>query len=327
MAVTSITPPFTGSGDATPEVAVDLVGGISYQLVKLATATEGGTGVATSLPVTVSGVATAANQTTIIGHLDGVEGLLTTIDADTGGMAVSLALLDNLVLAEDAAHANGDPGVQLLAVRRDANTTLAASDNDYGPLQLNADGSLKVAITAGAGSGGTSIADDAAFTVGSTSLTPVGFLADETSTDSVDEGDAGVGRMTLDRKQIVVDQPHTQGGCSIFRSLDLDESEEEVKATRGQVYGVWFTNRATTPRYLKFYNATAANVTVGTTTPVLTIELPANASDHITGDLEVAGGKGAEFDTAITVAATTGLADSDTGVPAANDVVVNIFFK
>lgn len=41
--------------------------------------------------VTVSGVATAANQSTIIGHLDGVEGILTTIDADTGTLAGAVA--------------------------------------------------------------------------------------------------------------------------------------------------------------------------------------------------------------------------------------------
>lgn len=35
------------------------------------------------------GDASAANQTTIIGHVDGVEGLLTTIDADTGNIAAS----------------------------------------------------------------------------------------------------------------------------------------------------------------------------------------------------------------------------------------------
>lgn len=34
-----------------------------------------------------TGASTAANQTTIIGHLDGVEGLLATIDADTGALA------------------------------------------------------------------------------------------------------------------------------------------------------------------------------------------------------------------------------------------------
>jgi hypothetical protein len=51
------------------------------------------------------------------------------------------------------------------------------------------------------GSGGTSHADDAAFSIGSaSSITPMGALADEASPDSVDEGDAGLVRMTLDRK-------------------------------------------------------------------------------------------------------------------------------
>lgn len=113
-------------------------------------------------------------------------------------------------------------------------------------------------------------------------------------------------------------------GCSIFRSLDLDESEEEVKGTAGTVYGVWFSNMATSTRFLKFYNATAANVTVGTTTPVLTLALPGNTSDDISGVFSIA--QGIKFDTAITVAATTGIADNDTGAPAANDVIVNVFY-
>lgn len=41
---------------------------------------------AASLPLP-TGASTSANQTTIIGHLDGVEGLLTTIDTDTGTLA------------------------------------------------------------------------------------------------------------------------------------------------------------------------------------------------------------------------------------------------
>ena len=46
--------------------------------------------------------------------------------------------------------------------------------------------------------------DDSAFSVGSDTLTAIGYLADETTPDSVDEGDIGVARMTLDRKQIMV---------------------------------------------------------------------------------------------------------------------------
>jgi len=36
-------------------------------------------------------VATSTKQDTIIGHLDGVEGLLTTIDSDTGSIATTNA--------------------------------------------------------------------------------------------------------------------------------------------------------------------------------------------------------------------------------------------
>jgi len=167
--------------------------------------------------------------------------------------------------------------------------------------------------------------DDAAFTPGTSSVQVIGFQADEASTDSVDEGDAGAARMTLTRKVIVAPQPHTAGGLTIFRSLDLDETEEEVKASAGCVYACWVTNTATSTRWLKFYNATAANVTVGSTTPVITIGIPGNTSDDISGHFTM-GGFGVTFDTAISVAATTGVADADTGAPAANDVIVNIFY-
>lgn len=46
-----------------------------------------------------TGASTSANQTTIIGHLDGVEGLLTTIDADTGAIATSAASIDSKITA------------------------------------------------------------------------------------------------------------------------------------------------------------------------------------------------------------------------------------
>lgn len=51
---------------------------------------------AASLPLP-SGAATAENQSTIIGHVDGIEGLLTTIDADTGGIATSAASIDGKI--------------------------------------------------------------------------------------------------------------------------------------------------------------------------------------------------------------------------------------
>lgn len=50
--------------------------------------------VSTALP---SGAATAANQSTIIGHVDGIETLLGTIDSDTDAIKTAVELLDNAV--------------------------------------------------------------------------------------------------------------------------------------------------------------------------------------------------------------------------------------
>lgn len=117
---------------------------------------------------------------------------------ESGAALTSLQLIDDTVVTEDTAHSSGDKGIMALAVRRDANTSLSDTTGDYTPLQVDATGSLKVAIISGAGSGGTSIADDAAFTVGTTSLTPVGGTYKSTL-DSVDDGDAGAFAMTIKR--------------------------------------------------------------------------------------------------------------------------------
>jgi hypothetical protein len=51
----------------------------------------------------------------------------------------------NLGKAEDTAHSSGDVGVMSLAVRNDTLATLAGSDGDYAPIQVNADGAVYVA--------------------------------------------------------------------------------------------------------------------------------------------------------------------------------------
>ena len=169
------------------------------------------------------------------------------------------------------------------------------------------------------------IVDDAAFTPATSKVMMAGFEADETGTDSVDEGDAGAARMTLDRKVITSPQPHTAGGLSIFRSIDLDEGTcEVVKASAGQIYGMWVANMATSTRFIKIYDA--ASGTVGTGTPVITLAIPGNTSDDIAG-VFANGGMGVAFATGICLGACTGIADNDTGAPGTNDVLVNVFYK
>jgi hypothetical protein len=121
-----------------------------------------------------------------------------------GGSSVAVTSLipgtgaANLGKAEDAAHTSGDTGVMALAVRNDAGTALAGTTGDYIPLTTDNLGSLRV--NAGA------MTDDAAFTAGTSKVTAVGMVADEATTDSVDEGDIGAPRMTLDRRVITAGQ-------------------------------------------------------------------------------------------------------------------------
>ena len=81
---------------------------------------------------------------------------------------------------------------------------------------------------------------------------------------------------------------------------------------------------AVTPSAAK--RARLLTVIGGTTTPVITIGIPGNTSDDISANFGP-GGMGIMFDTAICAPATTGVADADTGAPAANDVIINVFYK
>lgn len=149
-----------------------------------------------------------------------------------------------------------------------------------------------------------------------------------TANSGVDIGDVDVTSISAGSNLIgdVGLQGRASGGLDIFRSLDIDESEEEVKATAGTLYWVHAVNLTASKRYLKFYNATAANTTVGTTTPVLTLVIPTAGDTNGCGFL-FAVPQGLAFSTAISVACTTGLADADTSAPGANDVVINIGYK
>lgn len=139
----------------------------------------------------------------------------------------------------------------------------------------------------------------------------------------VDIGDVDVTSISAGTNLIgdVSLQPRTGNGCTLFRSIDLDETEEEIKASAGNLYGYYFANTTASARYIKLYNATAANTTVGTTTPIATFYLPPTSAGHIALDFPIS------FATALSAAATTGVADADTGAPGASDVLFMAWYK
>lgn len=128
-------------------VATDEIGGVNYQVVKLADGSDDGSDrisgdAANGLDVDVTRVADGA---------DVALGATTDAKVDTdaqGTISAKLrgvvALLADLIQAEDSAHVNGDPGIQMLAVRDDDLSAFGGADGDYIPLTACPAGGLHV---------------------------------------------------------------------------------------------------------------------------------------------------------------------------------------
>lgn len=91
----------------------------------------------------------------------------------------------------------------------------------------NTNSALRVNVVAGSGAG-VSHVDDAAFTVATDDIVPAGFMFDDTAPDSVNEGDAGVGRMSANRNQYV----QLRDNAGNERGLEITaQGEAEVSLT------------------------------------------------------------------------------------------------
>jgi hypothetical protein len=112
----------------------------------------------------------------------------------------------------------------------------------------------------------------------------------------------------------------TSGGYSVSRLLaGASTNATSVKGSAGQVYGWYLANAAGYTVFFKLYNKASAP-TVGTDTPFMTIPVPAGAAANVEFMRGVAMGTGVAF------AITKLVADSDTTVVVANDLVVNLFY-
>lgn len=143
-----------------------------------------------------SGAATSAKQDTIIGHVDGIEGLLATIDADTSNLSVvgsgTEATAQRVTIATDSTGVlSVDDNGASLTVDNAGLTELAAAIN-----------SSKVDVniaSSDVASGGTAAADDADFSAGTTSGTPAMGVYESAPT-SVTDGDMGIVGITTARR-------------------------------------------------------------------------------------------------------------------------------
>lgn len=120
---------------------------------------------------------------------------------------------------------------------------------------------------------------------------------------------------------LVSERPATTGGLTMHKTISAASTNAtSVKASAGQLYDIECYNLNASPRYLKLYNKASAP-TVGTDVPVRTILIPGNTAG---GGVARFIALGLAFSTGIAFALTTGVADTDTGAVAANEIVVNL---
>lgn len=356
----AVTQPVSGTVAVSGTVPVSNAGTFAVQ------AAQSGTWNVTNVSGTVSlptGASTLAEQQTQTTSLQLIDDAIVADDAAFTPAATKVAMTGFFFddVSPDSVN-EGDAGAARMSANRNIYTTLRdAAGNERGanvsagnallvdgsattqpismanalPAGTNAIGKLAAnsgvdigdidvtSVIAGTGATNLGKAEDAAHTTGDTGVMTLAVRAAAPTDRSAGPTDGDYEPLGVNEVGALWTTPtaSANGGTTIFRSIDLDETEEEVKGTAGVVYGYYFFNAAASVRYLKLYNATAASVTVGTTTPVMTIPMPAGAGANVGFTY------GIGFATAICAAATTGVADADTGAPAANDVIVNIFYK
>lgn len=162
--------------------------------------------------IAASVAAIDTGTTTIIGHLDGVEGLLTTIDADTGNVVTSVQLIDDTVFTDDTStHATGTTKVLGIGAVADP-TDAAVNANDIGMPAMTTTRFLKVVPQANSGvdigdvdvtsvvpgTGATNLgkAEDAGHTTGDVGVMALGVA---------NTGDANISGTTLDYTPFATD--------------------------------------------------------------------------------------------------------------------------
>ncbi|KKL04533.1 hypothetical protein LCGC14_2615120, partial [marine sediment metagenome] len=150
------------------------------------------------------------------------------------------------------------------------------------------------------------------------SIDNASFAATQTDAANLDvsakSNDAGTMRVSASL------YPDTVGGLTVHRSLSVSASQN-IKSTPGAIYGYYAYNFDSEPSYLKLYNVSGA-VNLGTDIPIITIAIPASAAANMQFSNGLKG-----FTAGIGVAATSGVPDDNTALPAASAVGLNLFYK
>jgi len=110
------------------------------------------------------------------------------------------------------------------------------------------------------------------------------------------------------------------GTLDVTRDIDLDQTSPAlIKAGSVKVHGWIIYNDSGATHYVKLYNKATAPV-IAEDTPVMTIGIKTLETATFSSEI------GIDFPLGLGWVCTTGIADNNTGAPAANDCVANIMY-
>lgn len=114
--------------------------------------------------------------------------------------------------------------------------------------------------------------------------------------------------------------PATSGGLSVFHLASAGSTNAtNVKASAGQLYGYMISNTSAAYSYLAFHN-TAGTPTAGASI-FFKIGIPSGGAANVSFE------QGLAFGTGIGITTVTGAADSNNTAVAANDLIINLWYK
>lgn len=158
------------------------------------------------------------------------------------------------------------------------------------------------------------VASDAPITSGPVT---VGGRASDTVPSAVSTAGDAVNTWHGLRGEVVAAlEPKAFGGLSANLQATLSNTFQTVKGSAGTLYGWYVYNPNTSVTYLQIFNST--NPTVGTTTPLLSLGIPASSGANVEFT------NGIAFSTGITVAATTGATNS---TAPSSSIQANLLYK
>lgn len=205
------------------------------------------------------------------------------------GLVLFLGLIAQQAVADNRGFIRNDSGAILQGTDLEVS---AASVTNKGALLMSMDPSAQFATS-------PVQLEDASVAESSGVIMSGARRIDALSTNPGTAGDAGFINQSSVGALWVSLAPAIANGESMFLANAMSTTVKAVKASAGQLYSYHCYNPAAAATYIQIFNTASGSVVLGTTTPVLSLGIPAGGA----GNLEWP--NGLAFSTAISAAATT----------------------